>query len=158
MAGLHDVHEVLQDPCLKLSQAKGCEVGIAWKGCEYHVKVFTISPFKLRAWSQWAYWCICFGIVYLCKRSLLCVCSLYFLSDILSHLANLSRAFQRKNIDFSLVWPPLVGRNAGIECLKTTLSTHSVTKIKIPRQHFWTKYIFTGHTKFLTRHSKPIVV
>ena len=52
------------------------------------------------------------------------VCSLYFLSDILPHLANLSRAFQRKNIDFSLVRPLLVGTKAAIEGLKTNPGTH----------------------------------
>ena len=52
------------------------------------------------------------------------VASLYMLSDILPPLANLSRAFQRKDIDFSIVSPLVQATKATIETLLLTLGEH----------------------------------
>jgi hypothetical protein len=122
-AGLHAIQEVLQDPCLKLSQAKD----VRWLSHEKAVSTMrkclpsVLSSLEREASERHDAQAL--GLASFVKDPYF-VCSVYFLSDILPHLANLSKAFQRQNIDFSLLGPLLVGTKTAIKSLETTPGNH----------------------------------
>ena len=103
MAGLKAIEEVLNDPHLKLTQAKD----VRWLSREKTVSNLrrcspsVITSLEREAERNCAQAAGLVGFIKQCKF----VASLYMLSDVLPLLANLSRAFQ-KDVDFTVVKPP----------------------------------------------------
>ena len=116
MAGLKKLQEVLNDPQLKLTQAKD----VRWLSHEKAVSnLHQCLPSVLASLEREATErtdAQAFGLAIFVKDSFF-VASLYFLADILPTLANLSRAFQKKSIDFSMVKPLVQGTKQCIEAL-----------------------------------------
>ena len=116
MAGLKRLQEVLNDPQMKLTQAKD----VRWLSHEKAVHNLRLClPSVLASLEREATErsdAQAHGLALFVKNSFF-VASLYFLADILPPLANLSRAFQRKSIDFSMVKPLVQGTKQCIEAL-----------------------------------------
>ena len=116
MAGLKKLQEVLNDPQLILTQAKD----VRWLSHEKAVSnLRQCLPSVLASLEREATErtdAQAHGLAIFVKDSFF-VASLYLLADILPTLANLSRAFQKKSIDFSMVKPLVQGTKQCIEAL-----------------------------------------
>ena len=116
MAGLKRLQEVLNDPQMKLTQAND----VRWLSHEKAVHNLRLClPSVLASLEREATErsdAQAHGLALFVKNSFF-VASLYFLADIQPPLANLSRAFQRKSINFSMVKPLVQGTKQCIEAL-----------------------------------------
>ena len=113
-AGLKSIQEILNDPCLNLTQAKD----VRWL---FHDKAVSnlrrclpsvISSLEREAEKRNN--AEASGLAAYVKTYKF-VAALYTFFDILPPLAGLSRAFQKHNIDFTVVKPLVVGTKAAID-------------------------------------------
>lgn len=122
-AGLRAIQEVLNDPNLKLTQAKD----VRWLSHEKAVgnlrKCFASVSTSLEREAKERNCAQAAGLVAFVKKYKF-VAALYMLSDVLPPLANLSRAFQRKEVDFTVVKPLVQGTKATIDALLMTPGEH----------------------------------
>lgn len=122
-AGLRAIQEVLDDPHLKLTQAKD----VRWLSHERAVshlrQCFTSVILSLDKEGTENN---CAEAAGLCTfiRSYNFIASLYMFSDVLPPLASLSRAFQRKDVNFTVVKPLVNGTLAAINALRATPGEH----------------------------------
>ena len=120
MAGLKSIQEVVNDPQLKLAQAKD----VQWLSHEKAVRnLRQCLPSVLTSLEREATErndAQAHGLAVFVKDSFF-VASVYFLSDILPPLAQLSRAFQKTSIDFSIVKPLVQGTKG---CIKELIANH----------------------------------
>ena len=122
-AGLHGIQEVLNEPNLKLCQAKD----VRWLSHEKAVnnlrKCFpaVIASLEREATERT---CVeAHGLaVFVCKFEF--IATLYMLSDVLPPLAQLSRAFQTKDLDFTMVRPLVAATMTTIRTLKDHPGEH----------------------------------
>ena len=122
-AGLRAIQKVLNDPHLKLTQAKD----VRWlshektvnnlRRCYSSVITSLEREAEERNRTQDA------GLVVFAKKYNF-VAALYIFSDVLPSLANLSCAFQRKEVDFTVVKPLVQGTKATIDALLMTPGEH----------------------------------
>ena len=101
-AGLRAIQKVLNDPHLKLTQAKD----VRWLSHEKTVsnlrRCFFFFFTSLEREAEERNCTQAAGLVVFAKKYKF-VAALYMFSDVLPSLANLSRAFQRKEVDFTVV-------------------------------------------------------
>ena len=122
-AGLRAIQEVLDDPHLKLTQAKD----VRWLSHERAVshlrQCYTSVILSLDKEGTENN---CAEAAGLCTfiRSYNYIASLYMFSDVLPPLASLSRAFQRKDVNFTVVKPLVNGTLAAINALRATPGEH----------------------------------
>ena len=118
-AGLRAIQEVLNDPQLKLTQAKDAR----WLSHERAVsnlrQCFTSVLLSLDKEGTERNCAEAAGLLTF-VRSYNLIASLYMFSDILPPLASLSRAFQRKDVNFTVIKPLLNGTQAAINALLAT--------------------------------------
>ena len=116
MSGLKAIQEILNDPQLKLTQAKD----VRWLSHEKAVDHLrrclpsVISSLEREAEERNCAQAV--GLVSFIKKYKF-VEALYMLSDVLPPLANLSRAFQRKEVDFTVVKPLVMGTKTTIDSI-----------------------------------------
>ena len=122
-AGLRAIQEVVNDPHLKLTQAKD----VKWLSREKAVtnlrKCFASVITSLEREAEERNCAQAAGLLAFIKKYKF-VAALYMLSDILLPLANLSRSFQRKEVDFTIVKPLAQGTKATIDALLMTPGQH----------------------------------
>ena len=115
-AGLHSIQEVLNEPTLKLSQAKD----VRWLSHEKAVnnlrRCFSAVIVSLEREATERTCVEAHGLAVFVQKYEF-VATLHMLSDVLPPLAQLSRAFQTKDIDFSIVRPLVAATIATIHTL-----------------------------------------
>ena len=122
-SGLKSIQEVLNDPTLKLTQAKD----VHWLSHKKTIATLrrclpSVVASLEREAAEWN--CAqATGLVSFVKRYKF-VASMYMMSDILPPLANLSRAFQRKDVDFTVIKPLVQATKATVESLLVTPGEH----------------------------------
>ena len=115
-AGLKSIQEVLNDPCLKLTQAKD----VRWLSHDKAVSnlrrclLSVITSLEREAEER--YNVEASGLAAFVKTYKF-VSALYMFCDVLPPLAGLSRAFQKHDIDFTVVKPLVAGTKAAIDAL-----------------------------------------
>ena len=118
-AGLREIQEVLNDPSLKLTQAKD----VRWLSHDRAVShlrqclpsvIISLEREAVERNNAEA-----LGLVTFIKKYKF-IAVLYMFSDVLPPLASLSRAFQRHNIDFTIVKPLVSGTKATVDALLLT--------------------------------------
>ena len=123
MAGLKAIQDVLHDPQLKLTQAKD----VRWLSHKKAVgNLRKCLPSVIASLEREAEERNCAQAVGLLSfvKQYKFVATLYMLSDVLPPLANLSRAFQKKDIDFTVVKSLVQGTKATIDALSMTPGEH----------------------------------
>ena len=122
-AGLHSIQEVLNEPTLKLSQAKD----VRWLSHEKAVnnlrKCFSAVIVSLEREATERTCVEAHGLAVFVRKYEF-VATLHMLSDVLPPLAQLSRAFQTKDINFSMVRPLVAATIATIQTLKDHSGEH----------------------------------
>ena len=118
-AGLREIQEVLNDPSLKLTQAKD----VRWLSHDRAVShLRQCLPSVITSLEREAVErnnAEALGLVtFITKYKF--IAALYMFSDVLPPLASLSRAFQRHNIDFTIVKPLVSGTKATVDALLLT--------------------------------------
>ena len=115
-AGLKGIQEVLDDPRLSLTQAKDVRWLSHDKAVDHLRKCFHSVLVSLEREAQERHNAEAAGLASFIKKYEF-VAALYMFSDVLPHLACLSRAFQKKDIDFTMVKPLVVGTKAAVDAL-----------------------------------------
>ena len=122
-AGLRSIQEVLDDPQLKLTQAKD----VRWLSHERAVshlrQCFKSVLLSLDKEGNERNNAEAAGLLSFI-RSYDFIASLYMFSDVLPPLASLSRAFQRKDVNFTVVKPLVNGTKATIDTLLASPGEH----------------------------------
>ena len=122
-AGLKELQDVLDEPQMKLTQAKD----VRWLSHDRAVgNLRRCLPAVITSLEREASECRdaqALGLATFLKSHRF-VGTLLMLSDVLPPLASLSRAFQRKDLDYSLVKPLVIGVIATLDKMKTTLGQH----------------------------------
>lgn len=122
-ARLRAIEEVLNDHNLKLTQAKD----VRWLSHEKAVgnlrKCFTSIISSLEREAEERNCAQAAGLVAFIERYKF-VAALHMLSDVLPLLANFSRAFQKREVDFTVVKPLVQGTKATIDALLMTPGEH----------------------------------
>lgn len=122
-AGLHGIQEVLNEPSLKLSQAKD----VRWLSHEKAVnnlrKCLSAVIISLEREATERTCVEAHGLAVFVQKYEF-VATLFMLSDVLPPLAQLSRAFQTENIDFSMVRPLVAATISTIQTLKDHPGEH----------------------------------
>jgi hypothetical protein len=122
-AGLRAIQEVIDDPMLKLTQAKD----VRWLSHERAVShlrqclksvILSLEQESSERNNAEAAGLLSF------IRTYNFIASLYLFSDVLPHIAGLSRAFQRKDVNFTVVKPLVRGTKAAIDALLVTPGEH----------------------------------
>ena len=132
-AGLKGIQDVLNDPKVKLTQAKD----VRWLSHERAViNLRRCLPSVITSLEREAserHDAQALGLATFVK-SYKFVATLLMLSDVLPPLASLSRAFQREDLDYSLVKPLVGGTVATLQNLKITPGQHFSTLDKMLRE------------------------
>ena len=115
-AGLHSIQEVLDDPHLKITQAKDVRWLSHNKAVSHLCQCFKSIILSLEKEGTERHNAEAAGLLSF-LRSYKFIASLYMFSDILPPLACLSRAFQRKDVNFTVVKPLVSGTQAAINVL-----------------------------------------
>ena len=119
LAGLKEIQEVLEDPRLNLTQAKD----VRWLSNDKAVsnlrKCFRSVIISLEREASERNNAEAAGLATFVKKYKF-VAALYMFSDVLPPLAALSRAFQRQDIDFTVVKPLVLGTKATVDALNLT--------------------------------------
>ena len=122
-AGLRAIQEVLDDPQLKLTQAKD----VRWLSHERAVsnlhQCFTSVLLSLDKQGTERNCAEAAGLLTF-VRSYNFIASLYMFSDVSPPLASLSRVFQRKDVNFTVIKPLVNGTQAAINALLATPGGH----------------------------------
>ena len=118
-AGLKEIQDVLNDPRLNLTQAKDVRWLSHDRAVSHLRKCFQSVLVSLEREAQERNSAEAAGLVSFVKKYKF-VAALYMFSDVLPPLAGLSRAFQKKDIDFTVVKPLVVGTKATIDALLLT--------------------------------------
>ena len=122
-AGLRYIQEVLDDPLLKLTQAKDVRWLSHDKAVNHLRQCFKSVLQSLEKEATERNNAEAAGLLTFI-RSYRFVAALYMFSDILPPLALLSRAFQRKDVSFTVVKPLVQGTKATIDALLLTPGAH----------------------------------
>ena len=159
-AGLKSIQEVLNDPCLKLTQAND----VRWLSHDKAVnnlrRCLPLVIASLEREAEERNNAEASGLAAYVKKYKF-VAALYMFSDILPPLAGLSRAFQKHDIDFTVVKPLVVGTRTTIDALllsprdcfsslPTVLPELELFGVQQPtdhqvefKQHVYNKYLIT---------------
>ena len=122
-AGLKEIQDILNDPQMKLTQAKD----VRWLSHDKAVhnlrRCFPSVITSLEREAEERNNAEAVGLAKFVKTYNF-VAALYMLSDVLPSLAGLSRAFQKHDIDFTVVRPLVIGTKAAIDALYETPGEH----------------------------------
>ena len=122
-AGLRGIHEVLNDPKLKLTKALDVRWLLHERAVENQRKCLPSVITSLEREASERHDAQAPGLATFIK-SFKFVATFLMLADVLPPLANLSRTFQRKDLDYTLVKPLVSGTKATLQNLKVTSGQH----------------------------------
>ena len=122
-AGLRSIQEVLDDPRLKLTQAKDVQWLSHEKAVSHLRQCFTSVIMSLEKEGTERHNAEAAGLLTF-VRSFKFIASLCRFSDVLPPLASLSRAFQQKDVNFTVVKPLVHGTKAAVDALCAAPGDH----------------------------------